>query len=117
MGSGGGTGGTADPGDVGSVGTMLDAVLGTGRRVGGVFFRCGWEVDNILDKTWSSVSNSSLSKTFALCKFRNLKVQKLCFLPPNIVLGLKKMSQKITLGQKIFLVWKRIKVQKNLGLK
>ena len=29
-------------------------------------------------------------KTFALCQFRKLKFQKLCFLPPNIILGLKK---------------------------
>ena len=48
MGSGGGTGGTADPEHVGSVGTMLDAVFWTDGRVGGVFFRCGWEVVNIL---------------------------------------------------------------------
>ena len=48
----------------------------------------------MLDKTWSSVSNSSLSKTFALCQFRKLKVQKLCFLPPNIVLGPKKNESK-----------------------
>ena len=32
-----------------------------------------------INKTWSSVSNSRLSKTFALCQFRKLKVQKLCF--------------------------------------
>ena len=56
-----------------------------------------------MNKTWSSVSNSSLSKTFVLCQFRKLKLQKLCFLPPNIVLGLKKMSPKIILGQKNFL--------------
>ena len=59
MGSGGGTGGTADPGHVGSVGTMLDAVLGTGRRVGGVFFRCGWEVDNILESGCGVVATGS----------------------------------------------------------
>ena len=53
-------------------------------------------------KTWSLVSNSSLSETFAL--FQKHKFQKLCFLPPNIVLGLKKGSPKI-------------KVKKNLGLK
>ena len=41
-----------------------------------------------LHKTWSSVSNSSLIKTFALCQFRK---QKLCLIPPNIVLGLKKI--------------------------
>ena len=46
--------------------------------------------ENICNKTWSSVSNSSLSKTFALCQFRKLKFQKLCFLPPNVILGLKK---------------------------
>ena len=49
MGSGGGTGGTDDLGHVGIVGTMFDAVLGTGGRVGDGFFRCGWEVDNILE--------------------------------------------------------------------
>ena len=49
-----------------------------------------WKLTTLKNKTWSSVSNSSLSKTFALCLFRKLKVQKLCFLPPNIVLGLKK---------------------------
>ena len=49
----------------------------------------------ITNKTWSSVSNSSLSKTFALCQFRKLKVQMLCFLRPNVILGLKKMSPKI----------------------
>ena len=48
----------------------------------------------LYDKTWSSVSNSSLSKTFALCQFRKLKAQKLCFLPPNIVLGLKRNESK-----------------------
>ena len=52
------------------------------------------------DKTWSSVSNSSLSKIFALRQFRKLKLQKLHFLPQNMVLGLNKMSQKIILGQK-----------------
>ena len=56
----------------------------------------------IANKTWSSVSNSSLSKTFALCQFRKLKAQKLCFLSPNGILGLKKMSPKIILGQKNF---------------
>ena len=50
--------------------------------------------ENNRNKTWSSVSNSSLSKTFALCQFRKLKVKKICFLPPNIVLGLKKCVQK-----------------------
>ena len=44
------------------------------------------------NKTWSSVSNSSLSKTFALCQFRKLK----------------KMSPKIIFGQKKILVWKKI---------
>ena len=60
------------------------------------------------NKTWSSVSHSSLSKTFALCQFRKLNVQKLCFLPPNIVLGLKKMSPKIFFGQKKIWVCKKI---------
>ena len=49
-------------------------------------------------KTWSSVSNSSLSKTFALCQFRKIKVQKLCFLPPNNVLGLEKNQSKKYFG-------------------
>ena len=66
-----------------------------------------------MNKTWSSVSNSSLSKTFVLCQFRK---QTLCFLPPNIVLGLKKMNPKILLGEKKILVQKKIWVQKNLGL-
>ena len=60
------------------------------------------------DKTWSLVSNSSLSKTFALCRFEKLKVQKLCFFPPNIVLGVEKMSPKFILGQKKILVLKKI---------
>ena len=65
------------------------------------------------DKTWSSVSNSSLSKTFALCQFRKLKLQKLCFLPPNIVLGLKKkINPKILLGQKKILVQKKFGLEK-----
>ena len=64
------------------------------------------------DKTWSSVSNSSLSKIFALRQFRKLKLQKLRFLPPNIVLGLKKMSPKIILGQKKIWVRKENWVQK-----
>ena len=51
--------------------------------------------DNRKNKTWSSVSNSSLSKTFAFCKFRK---QKLCFLPTNIVLGLKKNEYKNSFG-------------------
>ena len=50
------------------------------------------------NKTWSSVSNSSLSKTFALCQFRKIKLQQLCFLPPNIVLGLKKNESKNYFG-------------------
>ena len=58
-----------------------------------------------MNKTWSSVSNSSLSKTFVLCQFRKLKVQKLCFLPPNIVLGLKKNESKNYFGS-----------EKNFGL-
>ena len=55
------------------------------------------------NKTWSSVSNSSLSKTFALCRFEKLKVQKLCFFPPNIVFGLKKNESKNYFGsEKMF---------------
>ena len=69
-----------------------------------------------LNKTWSSVSNSNLSKTFALCQFRKLKVQKLCFLPQNVILGLKKMSPKIILGQKKILIQKKINVQIKSGL-
>ena len=61
------------------------------------------------------MSNSSLSKTFALCQFRKLKLQKLCFLPPNIVLGVKKMSPKIILGQKKFWSWKKFGPKKNVG--
>ena len=64
------------------------------------------------DKTWSSVSNSSLSKTFVLCQFRKLKVQKLCFHPPNIILGLKKK-----LVQKLFGSEKNFGPEKNLGPK
>jgi len=63
------------------------------------------------------VSNSSLSKTFALCQFRKIKLQQLCFLPPNIVLGLKKMSQKIILAQKKFLLEKKFWTKKNVGSK
>ena len=73
------------------------------------------------------MSNSSLSKTFALCQFRKFKVQKLCFLPPNVILGLKKMSPKIILGQKNFdpekikvqikFEFEKILVVKILGLK
>ena len=67
------------------------------------------------DKTWSSVSNSSLSKTFALCQFRKLKVQKLCFHPPNIVLGLKKNESKNYFGSEKILVRKKIKVKIKFG--
>ena len=62
-----------------------------------------------LNKTWSSVSNSSLSKTFALCQFRK---QNLCFLPPNIVLGLKKNESKNYLGSEKNLVRKKMKIKK-----
>ena len=44
------------------------------------------------------MSNSSLSKTFALCQFRKIKLQQLCFLPLNIVLGLKKNESKNYFG-------------------
>ena len=70
------------------------------------------------NKTWSVVSNSSLSKTCALCQFRKLKVY---FLPPNIILGLKKMSPKYYFGsEKIWSgkkLWskKKFGVQKNFG--
>ena len=66
------------------------------------------------NKTWSSVSNSSLSKTFALCQFRK---QKLCLIPPTIVLSLKKMTPKILLGQKKNFIRKKIWVPKNLSWK
>ena len=71
--------------------------------------------NNNKNKTWSSVSNSSLSKTFVLCQFR---MQKLCFLPPNIVLGLKKRNPKILLVRKKFWGGKKISAWKrNFGSK
>ena len=70
------------------------------------------------DKTWSSVSNSSLSKTFALYQFRKLKLQKFFFLPPNIVLGLKKNESKNYFGsEKNFGPEKNLRPKKKLGLK
>ena len=70
------------------------------------------------NKTWSSVSTSSLSKTFALCQFKKLKVQKLCFLPPNIFLGLKKNESKNYFGsEKKFWSGKKFRFKKILGLK
>ena len=78
---------------------------------------------NWINKTWSSVSNSSLSKIFALCQFRKLKVPKLCFLPPNIVLGLGKNESKDYFGseenfglEKNF-VHKKFGFEKNFGWK
>ena len=68
--------------------------------------------NNSWDKTWSSVSNSSLGNTFALCQFRKLKVQKLCFHPPNIVLGLKKNESKNHFGSE-----RKFSTEKNLGPK
>ena len=65
------------------------------------------------NKTWSLASNSCLSRTFA---FRKLKVQKLWFLLPNIILGLEKMSPKFIFGQKKILVLKKIQVKKKFGL-
>ena len=64
------------------------------------------------NKTWSSVSNSSLSKTFALCQFRKLKVQKLCFFPSNIVFievhfGSEKKESKNHLGSEKILIRKK----------
>ena len=67
------------------------------------------------NKTWSSVSNSSLSKTLALCQFRKLKVQKLCFLPPNIVLGLKKNQSKHYFGSEKNFDPEKIQVKKKFG--
>ena len=94
----------------------------------GVISRVIWYSSSFLlkkkkNKTWSSVSNSSLSKTFALCQFRKLKLQKLCFLPPNIVLGLKRnecknnfWSEKIFGSEKIW-AWNKIWVRKKFGQK
>ena len=65
-----------------------------------------WIANN---KTWSSVSNSSLSKTFALCQFRKLKVQKTGFSRFKHSFGSKKNESK-----KI-LVRKKIKVPKKFG--
>ena len=47
----------------------------------------GWVVPiELLYKTWTLVSNSSLRKTFALCmQFRKPQVQKLRFIPPKII--------------------------------
>ena len=59
-----------------------------------------------VNKTWSLVSNSSLSKTFALCQFRKLKVQKLCFLRPNIVFIEIHFESEQILGMKKKLVQK-----------
>ena len=64
------------------------------------------------NKTWSLVSNSSLSKTFARCQFKKLRVQKLCFLPPKIVLGLKKSESINYFGSE-----KNVGPEKNLGPK
>ena len=64
------------------------------------------------------MSNSSLSKTFALCQFRKLKLQKLCFLPPNIVLGLEKNESKNYFGsEENFGPEKNVRPKKKLGLK
>ena len=63
---------------------------------------------NNKNKTWSSVSNSSLSKTFALCQFR-------------IILGLKKWVQKSFWVRKNCWSWKEFRSKqiwvwkKNLG--
>ena len=64
---------------------------------------------NNWNKTWSSVSNSSLSKTFALCQFRKLKVQKTGFSRFKHSFGSKKNESK-----KI-LIRKKIKVPKKFG--
>ena len=58
------------------------------------------------------MSNSSLSKIFALCQFRKLKVQKFCFLPSNIVLGLQKHESKNHFGSE-----KNFGLEKNLDPK
>ena len=74
--------------------------------------------ENNSNKTWSSVSNSSLSKPFALCQFRKFKVPKLCFLPPNIVLGLEKNDSKNYFGsEENFGLEKNLRPKKKLGLK
>ena len=69
------------------------------------------------NKTWSSVSNSSLSKIFALHQFRKLKVQKLCFLLPNVILGLKKWVQKSFWVRKNVGPEKKFRSKQNLGWK
>ena len=66
--------------------------------------------ETVRNKTWSSVSNSSLSKTFALCQFEALfSPSKHCFKP-------EKNESKILLGQKKILVRKKMLVPKKLGL-
>ena len=61
------------------------------------------------NKTWSSVSNSSLSKTFALASFESHKYRSsvICFLPTKIVFievhfGSQNCRPKIFLGPKNF---------------
>ena len=61
------------------------------------------------------MSNSSLSKTFALCQFRKLKVKKLGFLPPNIVLGFEKNESKNDVRSENNFGPEKIKVQKKFG--
>ena len=63
------------------------------------------------------MSNSSLSKTFALCQFRNLKVEKLCFLSPSIVFGLEKNESKNYFGSEENFGPENNYIQNNLGLK
>ena len=53
--------------------------------------------DKIRNKTWSSVSNSSLSKTFALCQFRKLGSK-------NRVGSEKNLGPKKNFGLKVFFV-------------
>ena len=69
--------------------------------------RCYRKLDK--NKTWSSVSNSNLSKTL---NFRKPQVQKLCFITSKIILGQKKFwSEKNFWSEKYF------RSKKNFGWK
>ena len=70
------------------------------------------------DKTWSSVSYSSLSKTFALASLESHKYRSsvLCFLPSKIVFIEVNFVSKKILGLQIFWGWTKFCVQKNFRL-
>ena len=71
------------------------------------------EVNEVLkqNKTWSSVSNSNLSKTFALGSSESLKFR-------SSVLSLQRsFPLKFIWGKKIFCVWKNVGSEKIFGPK